>query len=128
MNVSVCLFFGCAFPEQQDYGEVCLSSTARGEEHILMVEASSADCASDHEGATFDCSIMSADPGSVVVETLFQDGRDPNGACASPLRARCETAVEPGTYQVAFGDARASVELPLRETVCLPDGALPDDG
>lgn len=112
--------------EQIDYGNVCLSSSVAGDAHELLVLASSSDCASDHEGAEFSCSVTEED-GVFVVHTRFQEGRDPNGACAGPRTARCSITAPEGTHEVEFAGDRATVSIPSQDSTCLPPGTLPED-
>ena len=97
------LLVGCTNPEEIDYGAVCVTAEQSGDQHRLVVEASSRDCASDHKGASFECTI-SADGNTAHIETVFQDGKDPNAACFGPLLTTCEVEVEPGTYTLEFAD------------------------
>jgi hypothetical protein len=113
---------GCAdYPEQLDYGQVCVSAQQVDDKSRVLVEANSRDCASDHRGATFDCSVEVLEF-TIDVETRFMDGKDPNDACALPLTATCEAIVDPGTYTLVFGGERRTLEAPSQDTICIPEG------
>jgi hypothetical protein len=119
--VGIMLLVACEhFPEVLDQGRVCASAVESDGVHILVVEASSLDCASDHKGATFDCSIA-VDGLVVTVHTKFRDGKDPDSGCASPLRDTCEIVLEPGTYTLEFGDQMETMVVPSGEDVCIPE-------
>lgn len=113
------------YPEHGDYGGVCVTAEQDGDKHVLVVTADSLDCASDHKGASFECSI-SVDGSAAHVETTFKDGKDPNDACANSLIATCEIAVEPGTYTIEFADEDKSLAVPSDSVVCL--GGAAHDG
>jgi hypothetical protein len=121
----IALLLGCQqYPEIEDYGGLCVRAEQGGDKHLLVVLADSHDCASDHEGATFECSI-SIDGSHAHVETVFQDGKDPNDACAQSLQTMCQVEVEPGTYTIEFaGDDTQMITVPSDEVVCLAGGAL----
>lgn len=106
------------YPEQSDYGGVCVTAEQDGDKHVLVVTADSLDCASDHKGASFECSI-SVDGSLAHVETTFIDGKDPNDACANSLVTTCEIEVEPGNYTIEFAAEDKSLEVPSDEVVCL---------
>jgi hypothetical protein len=115
--------FGCQrYPELIDYGRVCVTAEQIGDQHRVVVEANSEDCAADHDGATLACSINS-DAAKVQIETVFQDGKDPNDGCGGPLTATCTLEVEPGTYTMAFGDEQAELTVPSNDRLCLPTGS-----
>ena len=108
------------YPEEDDYGVVCVSALEDSEGHVLSVRASTADCASDHEGAGFECTIEVTGR-EAVIRTTFQDGEDPNDACAEPLYADCSASVEPGSYDVLFGDHDSEqIQVPGGDEVCIP--------
>lgn len=115
------LLAGCPYPEQIDYGAVCVSAKQNGDQHVLVVDASSGDCASDHKGASFECTITS-DGSTAHIETVFRDGKDPNDACAPPLETTCEVAVEPGTHTLVFADEQHEFEVPSNSRICFPGG------
>ncbi|MFO7562748.1 MAG: hypothetical protein R6X02_08920 [Enhygromyxa sp.] len=122
------LLVGCQqYPEQLDYGVVCVSAEQSGGQHRLVVEANSADCASDHEGASFECSI-SAEGSAVQIETVFRDGKDPNDACAPALEATCELEVEAGTFSLEFAGEQYELEVPSQNRVCIPGGGSGTEG
>ncbi|HLT39104.1 MAG TPA: hypothetical protein VK034_22625 [Enhygromyxa sp.] len=113
---------GCQqYPEIADYGVVCVTAEQSGDQHRLVVDANSSDCASDHEGASFECSI-STDGLVAHIETVFQDGKDPNDACAEPLETTCEIEVEPGSYTLEFAGEQYQLEVPGAGRVCIPGG------
>lgn len=118
---------GCPLPEHEDAGFVCMSTQPSGEMHVLQVDANSGNCASDHKGAEFECSVQREADGSVSVRTRFQEGRDPNDSCAPPLRAQCQLEIEPGAYEVRFGGHMATVDVPSLDTTCLPEGSFEGD-
>lgn len=124
----VTLLLGCQqYPEISDYGVVCVTAEQSGDQHRLVVEASSADCASDHEGASFECSITT-DGFAAHIGTVFQDGKDPNDACASALETICEIEVEPGTYTLQFAGEEYELEVPSQNRVCIPGGGSGTEG
>ena len=96
------------------------------ENGVIVVEANSNDCSSDHEGGSYSCT-ATADGSSVVVHTRFQAGDDPDDMCAPPRRATCSVIVEPGTYTLSYRGAEHPLELPGGEPVCLPSGDAPTD-
>lgn len=114
----VVLLAACLYPEQSDYGGVCVTAKQDGDKHVLVITADSLDCASDHKGASFECSI-SVDGSHAHVETTFKDGKDPNHACANSLMTTCEVEVEPGSYTIEFADEDSTLEVPSAEVVCL---------
>jgi hypothetical protein len=113
---------GCLHPEIDDYGGVCVTAEQDGDQHRLVVVADSHDCASDHKGASFECSI-SVDGFVAHVQTVFQDGKDPDHACANSIVTSCEVAVEPGVYTIEFADEKPEqLEVPGDQQVCLAGG------
>ena len=88
---------------------------------MLVAEADSRDCAADHRGASYACS-LEVDGATVRVTTLFQDGRDPDDACAGPLTATCEAEVEAQGYRVEFNGQDQQVIVPLPDEICLYGG------
>jgi hypothetical protein len=105
----------CVADPIEDYGTICVDSELVDDEWVLHVEASSADCSSDHSGAEFSCSVTEdAETGEVVVSTLYQPGKDPNDACADPRLAVCELAVgaEPGSASLRFADEVREITFP----------------
>lgn len=114
---------GCKddYPEVMDYGRVCVTAVEEAGGHVLSVDASSQDCAGDHRGAMFECSIT-VEGTRALIETVFRDGDDPNLACAAPLEARCEAEVGPGTFTLAFADEEWELTVPSDDRVCIPGG------
>lgn len=100
------------YAEIPDHGRVCVSSEESNGRYRLVVEANSGDCAADHVDATYECSIT-VDGTEVRMETFFQDGKDPNSACAGPLLARCEAELDAGIYNFRFADE-------YREMIAVP--------
>jgi hypothetical protein len=123
--VLLSLTLGC-YPEEFNEGGVCVSSETRGDQLLLVVEASSRDCASDHKGANFECSITT-DGATATVKTVFEDGKDPNDACAGPLRTTCEVVVEAGSYTIEFADEQGLIMVPDGTPLCLGGGTSFDD-
>ena len=119
--VSALVLAACRqYPEQEDYGVVCVITWEASEGHLLSVIASTEDCSGDHEGASFECTIEATD-GQAVIKTTFQDGDDPDHACGSPLYADCRVSVEPGTYDVIFGDHDPEqIQVPGGDELCIP--------
>jgi hypothetical protein len=112
------LLLGCSpFEEVVDYGSACVSTEEVAGQQRLIVQASSADCASDHEGASFECTIT-VEGNTAHIETVFQEGKDPNSACADPLETTCEVDVEPGTYTLSFRDEQQMITVPGGEQTC----------
>jgi len=123
LTISACM----QYPEQVDVGAVCVSADDTGDGDVqVTVRASSLDCSSDHKGASFDCSI-SADGMTLLVETHFQDGKDPNGGCAPARKASCDVLVPPGTYTVEFDGDAQELEVPGGDEVCLPPDTNPEE-
>ena len=59
------------------------------------------------------------------IETLFQDGKDPNDACADQLKTTCQIEVEPGKYMIEFaGEDLYGLDVPSDEELCLAVRAL----
>jgi hypothetical protein len=114
---------GCQqYPEIEDYGGVCVTAEQDGNKHFLVVVAGSQDCASDHKGASFECSI-SIDGDVAHIETVFRDGKDPNDACADQLETACQIEVEPGQYTLEFADEDVfGLDVPSDEEICLAGG------
>jgi len=113
---------GCANPEIEDYGGFCLSAVARDEGFLLIVNADSMDCASDHKRARFECEVERVDEGEIVVTTLFQDGKDPDDSCNGPLTTTCEVLLPDGEYTVHFAGESLAIAFPLEPETCLPEG------
>jgi len=111
------------FEEQANYGLVCATPVPGG----IEVEASSDDCAGDHDGATFACTV-SADGSTLHIETVFQDGRDPDDGCAPPLETSCSASAPDGEYTVEFGSESYPLSIPSGGTVCLPGGGSSELG
>jgi hypothetical protein len=115
------LVLGCTSPDEViDYGTACVSTHEVGGQQRLLVEASSGDCASDHKGASFECTVVT-DGLTAHIETVFQDGKDPNSGCAGPLETTCEVDVEPGTYMLEFGGEQRMILVPGGERTCFGD-------
>jgi hypothetical protein len=108
---------GCPSPEVIDQGSACVSTYELDGQQRLLVEANSGDCASDHKGASFECTITS-DGMTAHIETVFQDGKDPNAACPGPLETSCEIDVEPGTYTLEFAGEQRMIVVPDGEQTC----------
>lgn len=115
---------GCGeYPEVTDHGRVCATATHRDDgDYDVVVSADSLDCASDHRGASYSCSIE-VDGSVLVVETRFQDGKDPNDGCAGPLVATCEAVVPAGTLTLEFGGEQLAFDLDGADELCLPSDA-----
>jgi hypothetical protein len=101
-----------------DHGSVCVSSELVDGQYRISVVADSGDCSSDHEGASYECSV-SVDGSEVDIETVHHDGKDPNSACAGPLMATCAVDVEQGQYTLSFGDETQPLVVPSAGSVCL---------
>ena len=126
--VVLVVLVGCQqYPEISDYGQLCVSAQEVDGEHRLVVDANSGDCAGDHEGASFECSIT-ADGLVAQVETVFQDGKDPNDACNGALETTCEVTVEAGTYTIEFAGEQRALIVPGGEPTCFPEGSSGTDG
>ena len=110
------VLIGCAEP-MYDHGTICAVAGADSVEVTAYVS-----CGSDHEGATLECT--ATETGStVLVETVFKDGKDPNDGCAPALTASCGAAVEPGEITVAFAGEEWPLTVPDGGTICVPGGA-----
>lgn len=111
------VLLGCSQDEQIDYGGVCIEA----QDHALVVEASSHDCAADHRGASFECSIT-FDGMTATIGTVFVDGKDPDDSCAGSLETTCEATVTPGTYTLEFAGEQGQIEVPGGARICFPGG------
>lgn len=121
--VLVGVLFGCQqYPEIADHGQVCVTAEETNGEYRLLVEANSQDCAGDHEGASFECTITT-DGASALIETVFQDGKDPNSACNGALETTCEAEVDVGTHAVEFAGEQYEIEVPSDGSVCILEAA-----
>ena len=115
------MLLACTEPQQLDYGQVCASVEGDAGQPEIVVHASSGDCAGDHVGASFECTVA-AEGSEVVISTVFEDGADPNGACAGPLTDTCAVEVEAGVYTLSFGGESGMLTVPGGEQVCFPGG------
>lgn len=112
------LALGC-YPEVIDEDQVCVSIEENADQYRLFVEAESGDhCARDHRGASLECTIT-MDGQLVLIETVFQDGKDPNDGCAGPLQTTCEVDLEAGTYTVEYADKQYGYHVPGGERFCI---------
>jgi hypothetical protein len=118
------LLLGCSSPEIIDDAQVCVSTDELDGQLRLIVDASGNACAADHKGASFECTITT-DGFDAHVETVFQDGKDPNDACIGPIMTTCEVLVEPGTYTIEFDGEEVVIVVPDGDQACFA-GALGD--
>jgi len=124
----VALLLGCQqYPEIIDGERVCVSVEELDGQYRLFVEANSGDCAADHKGASLECTI-SVDAQHAHIETIFQDGKDPDDACAGPLETTCEVDVEPGTYTLEYAGEQHEIVVPAGERTCIPGGGDGETG
>jgi hypothetical protein len=122
------LLLGCQqYPEIIDEDRVCVSVQEVDGQLRLFVEADSGGCAADHEGASLECTI-SVDGQLAHIETVFQDGKDPDDSCAGPLETTCAVDVEPGTYTVEYADEQYDLVVPGGERICIPGGGDGETG
>ena len=121
----------CSEPREfEDYGAICISSTESSSGHRLWILADSKDCSADHDGAEFRCEVIQ-DPQNaahVRVHTYFQEGEDPDDACAGPRTTSCTLPVQASSIQVTFGDLSTMLELPLASPSCFPETFVPTNG
>lgn len=127
LSLAALLPLGCSYPETIDEDVVCVSIQALGgDQYRLLVEAQSGDhCAADHKGASLECTIT-VDDQLAHIETVFQDGKDPNDACAGPLETSCSVDVEAATYTLEYAGDQIGYFVPGGERVCI-GGAWNDE-
>lgn len=90
-----------------------MTAVADGDAWRVEVAADSRDCASDHEDASYTCTVEDEGGGVVRVSTVFQDGEDPDDGCDDPLLASCSAPpAAGGEIVVRFGDAQAELLVP----------------
>lgn len=99
------------YPEVIDYAAVCVSAIEVDGQHKLFVEADSFGCEADHKGASLECTI-SVDGSTAHIQTVLQDGKDPDHSCQGALETTCEVTVEPGDYTLEFGDDHLPIVVP----------------
>lgn len=87
---------GCQYPEVVDQDGVCVSI----------------------QGASLECTIT-VDGQLAHIETVFQDGKDPNDGCAGPLETTCVVDVEPGTYTIEYADEQIGFFVPGGQRFCI---------
>jgi hypothetical protein len=58
------------------------------------------------------------DGSTAHIQTVFQDGKDPDDSCRGPLETSCEVSVEPGSYIHAFDGDDRSIVVPGGEPAC----------
>jgi hypothetical protein len=116
------VLLGCQYPEVIDEDRVCVSIQEVEGQYRLFVEAESGDyCAADHKGASLECTIT-VDGQLAHIETVFQDGKDPNDGCAGPLETTCVVDVEPGTYTIEYADEQIGFFVPGGQRFCVGSG------
>jgi len=109
---------GCVGEEHVDEADLCFVSAS--EEIVVEV---SWPCASDHRGAELSCDMEVEEDGTVRVESVFVEGRDPNDACAEPLVAECTSPpLEDGMHSVRHGDDTFEITVPSTPQPACGDG------
>ena len=108
------------YPEIIDDADVCVTAIEADGEHTLFVEAQSNGCEVDHKGASLECTI-SVDGSTAHIQTVFQDGKDPDHSCPGPLMTSCEVTVEPGSYTLEFDGEQLPIVVPGGEACFGPD-------
>lgn len=112
---------------EYDRGHVCVEVDELADGRVrLLGTAESDDCAADHRGASFECSI-SLDGTLAHIDTEYRAGRDPDSFCAGPIVTTCAVEVpDPGDYTLEFAGERETITVPSEQTICLPYG-FPDE-
>src|SRR5690606_28748946 len=96
-------------------------------QYRLLVEVDSGNqCARDHKGASLECTIT-VDEQLVHIETVFQDGKDPNDGCAGPLETTCTVDLEPETYTIEYADEQYGYFVPGGQRFCIGGAGYDDE-
>jgi len=114
------------YPEIIDDAQVCVTPIEDDGQHTLLVEAQSNGREADHKGASLECTI-SVDGSTAHIQTVFQDGKDPDHSCQGPLMTICEVTVEPGSYTLEFGGEQLPIVVPGGEQACFGSNFDTDD-